>query len=62
MPGFAAIKDKDLVEQFADIARQEYIAVGIRSAIHPVADLATDPPLGTDSSKLLAPMPMWRHI
>ena len=41
--GLAAIGDEKLVEEFADIARQEYIAVGLRSALHPVADLATEP-------------------
>ena len=33
----------DLVQQFGDIARQEYLAVGIRLALHPMADLATEP-------------------
>ena len=42
-PGFAAIGDEALVEQFADIARQEYLAVGLRAALHPMADLATEP-------------------
>lgn len=42
-PGMAAIGDADLVEEFGDIARQEYIAVGFRAALHPVADLATEP-------------------
>ena len=42
-PGLAAIGDEKLVEEFADIARQEYLAVGLRSALHPVADLATEP-------------------
>jgi beta-glucosidase len=42
-PGLAAIGDEALVEEFANIARQEYIAVGLRSALHPVADLATEP-------------------
>ncbi|MFD2573856.1 glycoside hydrolase family 3 protein [Spirosoma soli] len=41
--GFAAIGDTKLMEQFADIARQEYLAVGIREALHPMADLATEP-------------------
>ena len=35
--------DAALVEQFGDIARQEYLAVGIRVALHPMADLATEP-------------------
>ena len=42
-PGLAAIGDADLVREFADIARQEYIAVGLRSALHPMVDLATEP-------------------
>ncbi len=41
--GFAAIGDEKLMEQHADVARQEYIAVGIREALHPMADLATEP-------------------
>ena len=41
--GLGAIGDEDLVEQFADIARQEYLALGVRVALHPMADLATEP-------------------
>ena len=41
--GLAATRDAELVKKFADIARQEYLAVGIRTALHPMADLATDP-------------------
>lgn len=41
--GLAAARDPDLTRQFADIARQEYLAVGIRVALHPQADLATEP-------------------
>jgi beta-glucosidase len=41
--GFGAIGDPELVERFADIARQEYLAVGIRGALHPQIDLATEP-------------------
>jgi beta-glucosidase len=41
--GLAAIGDEALVERFADIARQEYTAVGIRVALHPQLDLATEP-------------------
>lgn len=44
--GLAAIGDAALVEAFADIARQEYLAVGIRVALHPMADLATEPRWG----------------
>jgi beta-glucosidase len=41
--GLAAIGDNKLMEQFADISRQEYVAVGIRQALHPQVDLATEP-------------------
>ena len=41
--GFAAIGDPGLVRQFAEIVRQEYLAVGIRIALHPQIDLATEP-------------------
>ena len=41
--GFAAIGDENLVREFAEIARQEYLAVGIRQALHPQFDLATEP-------------------
>jgi beta-glucosidase len=41
--GLAAIGDEKLMEQFADISRQEYMAVGIRQALHPQVDLATEP-------------------
>jgi beta-glucosidase len=44
--GLAATGDPALVEQFGDIARQEYLAVGIRVALHPMADLATEPRWG----------------
>lgn len=41
--GFGAIGDADLIREFGDIARQEYLAQGIRLALHPMADLATEP-------------------
>ncbi len=41
--GFGAIGDPELVRQFADIVRKEYLAVGIRVALHPQIDLATEP-------------------
>lgn len=40
--GLAAIGDEELVERFGDIARQEYTAVGLRVALHPQIDLATE--------------------
>ncbi|MFT3891524.1 MAG: glycoside hydrolase family 3 N-terminal domain-containing protein [Anaerolineales bacterium] len=42
-PGFGALDDAELVRQFAEIARKEYLAVGIRVALHPQIDLATEP-------------------
>ena len=41
--GLAASQNPSLVKQFAEIAREEYLAVGIRTALHPMADLATEP-------------------
>jgi beta-glucosidase len=41
--GFAALGDVDAVREFGDIARREYRAVGIHVALHPMADLATEP-------------------
>lgn len=41
--GLAAIRDPALVYQFADVTRQEYLAVGLRVALHPQVDLATEP-------------------
>ncbi|MCP4251647.1 MAG: glycoside hydrolase family 3 protein, partial [bacterium] len=41
--GLAATRDTALVEAFGRIANQEYRAVGIRTALHPMADLATEP-------------------
>ena len=47
--GLAATRDEALVREFADIARQEYLAVGIRTALHPMADLATEPRWGRNN-------------
>jgi beta-glucosidase len=41
--GLAAIGSASLVRRFADIARQEYRAVGIQETLSPQADLATEP-------------------
>ncbi|MFJ8441026.1 glycoside hydrolase family 3 protein [Kitasatospora griseola] len=41
--GLAAVRDPELVHRFADIARREYLAVGLRVALHPQLDLATEP-------------------
>ena len=42
-PGFGALDDPELVRQFAEIVREEYLAVGMRVALHPQIDLATEP-------------------
>jgi len=44
--GFAAIGDSVLTATFGNIARQEYTSVGVRVALHPMADLATEPRWG----------------
>jgi beta-glucosidase len=41
--GLAALRSVELVQRFADIARQEYLALGFRLALHPQVDLATEP-------------------
>ena len=41
--GLGATRDSALVHEFGDIARQEYRALGITLALHPMADLATEP-------------------
>jgi beta-glucosidase len=41
--GFGAIDDAELVRRYGDWVRREYIAVGIRGALHPQIDLATEP-------------------
>ena len=44
--GLAATRDPALVEEFARIAAQEYVSVGIRGAYHPTADVSTEPRWG----------------
>lgn len=41
--GLSAMKDLKLVREFADIARQEWAAVGLRKGYMYMADLATEP-------------------
>jgi beta-glucosidase len=48
--GLAAIGDSLLVAEFARMARQEYLAAGIRVALHPQIDLATEPRWGRMNS------------
>jgi beta-glucosidase len=41
--GLAALRSPQRVREFADVVRQEYTAVGLRAALHPQLDLATEP-------------------
>jgi beta-glucosidase len=41
--GLGAAGDLGIVEEFAEAVRQEYLAIGLRLALHPMADLATEP-------------------
>ncbi|HEV3413003.1 MAG TPA: glycoside hydrolase family 3 N-terminal domain-containing protein [Puia sp.] len=41
--GLGAIGSDSITREFADISRLEYLAVGIREALHPQIDLATEP-------------------
>ncbi|MET7896590.1 glycoside hydrolase family 3 protein [Streptomyces mirabilis] len=41
--GLAALRDPEVVREFARRAREEYRAVGIRMALHPQVDLASEP-------------------
>lgn len=50
--GLAALDDLDAVRRFADVARQEYVAVGIRAALHPQIDLATEPRWGRQAQTM----------
>ena len=44
--GLAATRDTELIKQFGSIVAREYRAVGISVALHPMADLATEPRWG----------------
>ncbi|WP_151523844.1 glycoside hydrolase family 3 protein [Serinicoccus kebangsaanensis] len=41
--GIAALGDVDVCRRYAEAVRSEYVAVGIRAALHPTLDLATEP-------------------
>lgn len=41
--GFGALDDPELTRDYARIVREEYAATGIRVALHPQIDLASDP-------------------
>ncbi|KAI1763841.1 glycoside hydrolase family 3 protein [Hypoxylon sp. FL1150] len=53
--GLAALRDARLVKKFAEIAREEYLAVGIRAALHPQVDLSTEPRWARISGDKLGP-------
>ncbi len=44
--GLAAARDMELIKQFGSMAAREYRAMGITVALHPMADLATEPRWG----------------
>jgi beta-glucosidase len=44
--GLAATRDMGLIRQFGSIAARQYRAIGITVALHPMADLATEPRWG----------------
>jgi beta-glucosidase-like glycosyl hydrolase len=50
--GIAALRSPELARRFAEIAREEYIAVGLRQALHPQVDLATEPRWGRSSGTM----------
>ncbi|MBN9212722.1 MAG: beta-glucosidase [Microbacterium sp. 71-36] len=50
--GLAALDDVETVREFAEVARREYVAVGIRAALHPQIDLATEPRWGRQAQTL----------
>ncbi len=58
--GLAAIGDDKFMQHFAEISRQEYTAVGIRQALHPQVDLATEPRCPVYPA-LLAKMPRFHR-
>jgi beta-glucosidase-like glycosyl hydrolase len=41
--GLASLRDPEIVRQFAEIARAEYMAIGLRASLHPQIDLSTEP-------------------
>ncbi|MCW4386115.1 glycoside hydrolase family 3 C-terminal domain-containing protein [Salinibacterium sp. SYSU T00001] len=41
--GLGAIGDPELVRRYAEIVRDDYLAMGIRMALHPQVDLTTEP-------------------
>jgi beta-glucosidase len=60
--GLAAIGSDGLTREFANVARQEYEAVGIREALSPQADLATDPRWGRLNGTFGEDAPLARRL
>jgi beta-glucosidase len=44
--GLGALGDLDLVRRYAEVVRHDYLAMGIRMALHPQVDLTTEPRWG----------------
>jgi beta-glucosidase len=44
--GLAATRDMELIRKFGSISAREYRAIGVTVALHPMADLATEPRWG----------------
>lgn len=41
--GIAALRSPELAQRYAEVIREEYLAVGIRSALQPQIDVVTEP-------------------
>lgn len=50
--GLAALRSPKLARKFAEVARAEYAAVGLRQALHPQVDLVTEPRWGRSGGAL----------
>ena len=50
--GLAAIGSPGVMQQYGDIVRREYLALGLRAALHPQIDLTTEPRWGRQSQSL----------
>ncbi|KAI9149942.1 putative beta-glucosidase C [Paramyrothecium foliicola] len=44
--GFAALRKPEYTRKYAEVVREEYLALGIRQGLHPQIDLATQPRWG----------------
>ncbi|KAM0599705.1 hypothetical protein ACHAP1_002052 [Verticillium nonalfalfae] len=50
--GIAALRSPELALEFAKIAREEYVSVGIRQALHPTVDIITEPRWGRNAQTM----------